>query len=354
VTPTSGRLADTAALPPGTLVHVGQLRTEATRVTILDYDAERFREVQDPGEAQIAEIAGHPSVTWVRVEGLHDIALVARLGQAFGLHPLVQEDIVNTSQRPKVEDYGEYLYIVARAVLWDADDQDWRSEQISLVLGRRYLLSFQESCHPLFEPVAQRIRNAKGRHRGSGPDYLAYSLIDAVVDCYFPALEVLGDRCEDLEDELLTRPTAESLRELHRLRGLGLLLRKSGWPLREVVGALERRDFELFQEPTRIYLRDAYDHSAQIMDTVDNCRDMLAGMLDLYLSSVSNRMNEVMKVLTIIATIFMPLSFLAGVYGMNFEFMPELKWPWGYPAVLLLMAGVAGGMLLYFRRKKWL
>ncbi|MCA1988808.1 MAG: magnesium/cobalt transporter CorA [Desulfarculus sp.] len=352
--PASGRLADTTALPPGTLVHVGRLRAETTRVAILDYDAEHLREVNDPDQAQIVEFAGHPSVTWVRVEGLHDIDLVACLGQAFGLHPLVQEDIVNTSQRPKVEDYGEYLYLVLRAVLWDEDDQDWRSEQISLILGPHYVLSFQESHHPLFEPIAQRIRNLKSRHRRSGPDYLAYSLIDAVVDCYFPALEVMGDRCEGLEDELLTRPTPESLKELHRLRGLGLLLRKSGWPLREVVGALERRGFELFQDSTRIYLRDAYDHVVQVMDAVDNYREMLAGMLDLYLSSISNRLNEVMKVLTIIATIFMPLSFLAGVYGMNFEFMPELKWPWGYPAALLLMACVAGGMLFYFHRKKWL
>ena len=350
----SGRLADTAALPPGTLVHVGKQRIEATRVTILDYDPQQFSEVSDPTDGQIIEFAGHPSVTWVRVEGLHDVELVARLGQAFNLHPLVQEDIVNTSQRPKVEDYGEYLYLVLRAVLWDEADQDWRAEQISLVLGAHYVLSFQESCHPLFEPVAQRINNAKGRHRRSGPDYLAYSLIDSVVDCYFPALEALGDRCEDLEDELLSQATADSLKELHRLRSLALTLRKSGWPLREVLGALERRDFELFQEATRLYLRDAYDHSAQIMDAMETYRDMLAGMLDLYLSSISNRMNEVMKVLTIIATIFMPLSFLAGLYGMNFEFMPELKWPWGYPAVLLLMACVAGGMLYYFRRRKWL
>lgn len=352
--PASGRLADTAALPPGTLVHVGRLRGETTRLSLLDYDAEGLREIQDPDQEQIAALAGRPSVTWVRVEGLHDLELIANLGRIFGLHPLVQEDIVNTSQRPKVEDYGEYLYLVLRAVLWDEDDQEWRSEQISLVLGQECVLSFQESHHPLFEPVANRIRNAKSRHRRSGPDYLAYSLIDTVVDCYFPALEAMGDRCEGLEDELLTRPTAESLRELHRLRGLGLLLRKSGWPLREVVGALERRGFELFQDSTRIYLRDAYDHVVQVMDAVDNYREMLAGMLDLYLSSVSNRLNEVMKVLTIIATIFMPLSFLAGVYGMNFEYMPELKWPWGYPAALLLMASVAGGMLFFFHRKKWL
>jgi magnesium transporter len=335
-------------------VHVGERRTEATLISILDYDPEGVRAVEDPDDKQIRDFAGRPSVTWFRVEGLHQVEVIAKLGQAFGLHPLVLEDIVNTSQRPKVEEYDGYVYIVTKAVLWDEQERDWRTEQISLILGQHYVLSFQESRHPLFDPVAARITSAKGRHRSAGPDYLAYSLLDAVVDCFFPVLEALGDRSEELEDRLLGRPTADSLRELHQLRSLALLLRKAGWPLREVMGALERREISQVRPATKVYLRDAYDHSVQIMDAVETYRDMLAGMLDLYLSSVSNRMNEVMKVLTIIATIFMPLSFLAGVYGMNFEFMPELKWPWGYPAALLLMAAVAGGMLVYFRRKKWL
>ncbi|MFZ5585212.1 MAG: magnesium/cobalt transporter CorA [Thermodesulfobacteriota bacterium] len=348
------RLADTAALPPGALVRVGEQRTEATRISILDYDPEGVRAVENPDDKQIRDFAGRPSVTWFRVEGLRQLDVIAKLGQAFGLHPLVMEDIVNTSQRPKVEEYDDYVYIVTRVMFWDEREADWRTEQVSLILGARFVLSFQESRHPLFDPVAQRITNAKGRHRSAGPDYLAYSLLDAVVDCFFPVLEVMGYRGEDLEDEILGRPTADSLKELHQLRSLALRMRKAAWPLREVMGSLERREINLFQASTKIYLRDAYDHSVQIMETLDTYREILAGMLDLYLSSVSNRMNEVMKVLTIIATIFMPLSFLAGVYGMNFEFMPELKWPWGYPAALLLMAAVAGGMLVFFRRKKWL
>ncbi|MFH1057763.1 MAG: magnesium/cobalt transporter CorA [Pseudomonadota bacterium] len=348
------RLADMAALPPGALVHVGEQRTDTTRISILDYDQDGVRAVDAPDDQQIKDYAARPSVTWFRVEGLHQVDVIAKLGQAFGLHPLVLEDIVNTSQRPKVEEYDHYLYIVTKAVLWDDEEDDWRTEQISLILGEHYVLSFQESQHPLFDPVAQRITSAKGRHRTAGPDYLAYSLLDSVVDCYFPVLESLGDRSEELEDELLGRPNAGSLKELHELRSLALLLRKAGWPLREVMGALERRDLDQVHPATRVYLRDAYDHAVQIMDAVETYRDMLAGMLDLYLSSISNRMNEVMKVLTIIATIFMPLSFLAGLYGMNFDYMPELKWRWGYFAVLGLMAAVAGGMLLYFRRKKWL
>ena len=349
----ASRRSDKVALPPGTLVHVGRRRTERARVTILDYDQDGLREVADPTLEQMVQYAASPSVTWFHVEGLHEVDLVARLGEVFNLHPLVQEDIVNTNQRPKLEDYGDYLYIVAKALLRDEGQGEYALEQISIILGPRWVISFQEGGADLFETVGMRIKGGKGRIRRLGPDYLAYSLIDAVVDSFFVVLEDLGDRIERLEEELLGQPTPQTIKPLHRLKRLSLTLRKAAWPLREVIGALERQDEGMVRQDTRVYLRDVYDHTVQIMDAADTSRDMLSGMLDLYLSSVSNRMNEVMKVLTIIATLFIPLTFLAGLYGMNFEYMPELKWRFGYPAVLLAMAAVVAGMLVYFRRKKW-
>jgi magnesium transporter len=243
---------------------------------------------------------------------------------------------------------------------WDERRQELTAEQVSLVLGKRFVLSFQERPGDVFDAVRERLRTGKGRIRAAGADYLAYSLIDAVVDGYFGVLEGIGDRLEALEQVLISRPTPQTLREIHTLKREGLFLRKSVWPLREVISGLQRGGSELIASETAVYLRDVYDHTIQVIDTMETIRDMLAGMVDTYLSSVSNRMNEVMKVLTIIATIFIPLTFIAGVYGMNFQpdagplNMPELRWAWGYPAVLVVMAVVAALMVLYFRRKRWI
>jgi magnesium transporter len=281
--------------------------------------------------------------------------VLEQLGERFGLHPLVVEDILNTDQRPKLEDYGEYLFIVLKSHYHsDGESGDAEIEQISLVLGPNYVLSFQERAGDEFEPVRERIRSNKGRVRRQGADYLAYSLIDLIADTYFLVLERLGERMETLEEELVTDPTTETLQAIHKLKREMVFLRKSIWPLREVIGALERGESPLIQDTTGVYLRDVYDHIIQVIDTVETYRDMLSGMLDIYLSSVSNRMNEVMKVLTIIATIFIPLTFVAGVYGMNFKHMPELEWPWAYPLVWLAMIIIAGLMVAYFRRKRWL
>ncbi|MBI5522333.1 MAG: magnesium/cobalt transporter CorA [Desulfarculus sp.] len=342
-----------ASLPPGTLVHVGRRHSQSTTISLLRYGPEGVSQTDDPGDQVLAGLAAGPGQAWLRVQGLHEIQAIGRLGDLLGLHPLVQEDIVNASQRPKLEDYGAYLYLVLKALVWDQDAGDYRGEQISLVLGRNFLVSFEESQGPLLEAVAQRLGNGKGRLRGQGADYLAYSLLDAVVDSFFAVLEELGDQVEAVEEVLLANPGKEVLRRLHLLKRRALMLRRAVWPLREVISALERQEGGLVAASTRLYLRDVYDHTIQIMDAADTNRDLLAGLLDLYLSSVSNRLNEVMKVLTVIATIFIPLTFLAGVYGMNFKHMPELEWPWGYPAVLLVMAVSAAGMLYYFRRKKW-
>jgi magnesium transporter len=351
------RLSDTAALPPGTLVHVGQPRTEGVKLTLLSWDEKGMGVVRSPTAKDLAGLAKAPAgeaIRWLRVEGLAPVEQIEAIGRDFCLHPLVLEDIVNTHQRPKVEEYDDYIYMALRCLLADeAAPGGWRAEQVSLVLGRGWVLTFQEGHDPLLAPLAQRLESPQSRLRKKGADYLAYAVLDAVVDTYFGVLEGLGDRAEAVEDELLRAPTARTLKDLHALKRESLAMRKTLWPMREVVGGLERLDSALISAPTRVYLRDVYDHTVQIMDTGENLRDMLSGMLDIYLSSVSNRLNEVMKVLTIIATLFMPLSFIAGVYGMNFEHMPELKWPWGYYAALGLMAGVAAVMLFYFHRKKW-
>jgi magnesium transporter len=261
---------------------------------------------------------------------------------------------MNTGQRPKMEDFNDYLFIVLKMLSYDEEENETQTEQVSLILSSKFVLSFQESEGDVFDPVRERIRSDRGRIRKMGVDYLAYSLIDAIVDNYFMVLEKIGERIEDIEDELVKNPTPEVLHTIHRLKRELIFLRKSVWPLREVISRLERWESPLIDKSIDIYLRDVYDHTIQVIDALETFRDMLSGMLDIYLSSLSNRMNEVMKVLTIIATIFIPLTLISGIYGMNFRYMPELESPWGYPLVYTVMLAVSAVMLIYFRRKKWL
>ncbi len=344
-----------AGLPPGALVHIGERKVEKTEIRILDYDEEHLQEVEIETVDECLPFKDKPTVTWINVEGIHEVEVLERFGDCFGLHPLTVEDVLNTDQRPKVEDFGEYIYIVLRMISYNDDRDEIVTEQTSLILGPNFVISFQEGPGgDVFDPVRERIRTGKGRMRKLGPDYLAYSLVDSIVDNYFTVLERLGENIEFLEDELVTNPRPETLQTIHDLRREMIFLRKSVWPMREVISALERGESSLIQDSTRIYLRDVYDHTIQVIDAVETLRDMLSGMLDIYLSSISNRMNEVMKVLTIIATIFIPLTLIAGIYGMNFQYMPELGWRWGYPLVWVAMIVIGGLMLLYFRRKKWL
>ncbi len=344
-----------AGLPPGALVHIGERKVEKTEIRILDYDEEHFQEVEIETADECLPLKDKPTVTWINVEGIHEVKVLERLGDCLGLHPLTVEDILNTDQRPKVEDFGEYIYIVLRMISYNDDRDEIVTEQTSLILGPNFVISFQEGPGgDVFHPVRERIRTGKGRVRKLGPDYLAYSLVDSIVDNYFIVLEKLGENIEFLEDELVTNPRPETLQTIHDLKREMIFLRKSVWPLREVISALERGESSLIQDSTRIYLRDVYDHTIQVIDAVETLRDMLSGMLDIYLSSISNRMNEVMKVLTIIATIFIPLTLIAGIYGMNFQYMPELGWRWGYPMVWFTMIVIGALMLVYFRRKRWL
>ena len=342
-------------LPPGSLIHIGDKRSEKLKITVFDYDEGQVQEKELQTIQECFVFKDKPTVTWVDVDHIDDVKMVEGLGECYGLHPLVLEDIMNTDQRPKIEDYGEYTFIVLKMLHYQERSGQIESEQISLILGQNFVFSFQEGkTGDVFGPIRDRIRNGKGRVRKMGADYLVYSLIDAIVDNYFVILEKLGERVEFLEEELVAQPTPSTLKEIHSLKREMIFLRKAVWPLREVIGVLERGESPLIQETTRIYLRDVYDHTIQVIDTIETIRDMVSGMLDIYLSSISNRLNAVMKVLTIIATVFMPLTFLAGLYGMNFKHMPELEWPWGYPMVLMIMLAVGSSMLIYFKKKKWL
>lgn len=342
-------------LPPGSFVHVGERKAEGTRITVIEYDEGQLKERQLTSLQGYARSGDRSTIEWVNVDGLHQVEVLEALGERFGLHPLVVEDILNTDQRPKLEDYGDYLFIVLKSLCHqDREAEELEIEQISLVLGPNYVLSFQERAGDEFEPTRERIRSNKGRLRKLGADYLAYNLLDAIVDRYFVVLEQIGDRIEFLEEELVSSPETETLHAIHQLKRNLVFIRKAIWPLREVIGQLERGESPLIRETTGVYLRDLYDHTIQIMDTVETFRDIVSGMLDIYLSSISNRMNEVMKVLTVIATLFIPLTFIAGVYGMNFHYMPELQWRWGYPLIWGIMIAVAALMVAYFRRKRWL
>ncbi|MFQ5868684.1 MAG: magnesium/cobalt transporter CorA [Candidatus Zixiibacteriota bacterium] len=341
-------------LPPGALVHIGEKRLKETRISIIDYDQAQFQERELERIEERFALKDKPTVTWINIEGIHELQVIKEIGRHFNIHPLVLEDILNTGHRPKVEDFGDYIFIILKMLHCDEKDNEIEAEQLSIVLGSNFVISFRESGGDVFDPVRGRVRDAKGRLRKTGADYLAYSIVDAVVDSYFMILEKLGEDIDSLEEESVTEPTQETLRRIHALKREMVFLRKSVWPLREVISTLERGDSSLIHESTGVYLRDVYDHTIQVMDTVESFRDMLSGMHDTYLSNVSNRMNAVMKVLTIIATIFIPLTFVAGIYGMNFKFMPELEWRWGYSLVLAVMAVIAVSMVIYFRRRKWL
>ena len=339
-------------LPPGTLVHIGERKTEKTRITIIDYDETQFEEKQAKRIEECFPFKDKPTVTWINIDGIHEVEIIEKLGSHFGLHPLLLEDILNTEQRPKMEDFGDYIFVVLKMLYHN--EAEIEAEQVSLIFGSNFVISLQEREGDVFDPIRERIRKGKGRIRKAGADYLAYALLDAIVDNCFLILETLGERIEDTEQQLAANPVPETLQLIRKLKKGMIFLRKAIWPLREVVSGLERCESVLIHESTGAYLRDVYDHTIQVIDTVESYRDMVSGMLDIYLSSISNKMNEVMKVLTIFAAIFIPLTFVAGIYGMNFRFMPELGWQWGYPMILIVMGSIAAGMLNYFRRKRWL
>ena len=345
---------------PGTLSPADERAAGPVRVTLVEYDAETVRErpVRSIGDAVQALPSLPPtSLAWLQVVG-HDPVQLAQLG-ALGVHQLVLEDMLNIGQRPKVEDYASYLFIVVDVLRHNGEGR-LEEEQVSVLLTDRLVVTVQERETPLLKPIVERLGSGRGRIRSGGSDYLAYAIVDVLVDHYFPVLDGISERLEVLEDALLDRPSVDTLHGVHEVKQDLLRLRKATWPLREMVGALSRSDSHLVQEGNRLWFRDVYDHTVQIMDIVETFRDMTGGLLDLYLSSVSNRMNEIMKVLTIMSTIFIPLTFIAGIYGMNFDTdasplnMPELHWYLGYPFALALMVGVGLALVWMFRRRGWL
>lgn len=347
------RKSSKIGLPPGSLVYVGEKKLEQTTINIINYNQDNY------SEKEIASIKEYYSekkplgVTWFNVEGLQRIEKIEEIGKTLNLHPLIMEDILNTQQRPKIDDYGEYIAITLR-MLHRLKEGSIQSEQVSIVLGPDFVVSFQEDSDDVFNPIRDRIRSSRGMIRRMDADYLAYALIDTVVDNYFTVLEKLGDSLELLEEDLIENPVSETLQSLHSMKRDMVYLRKYIWPLRDIVSRLERSGTKLVKDTTNIYLRDLYDHTIQVIETIETYRDLLSGMMDLYLSSLSNKMNEVMKMLTIIGTIFIPLTFLTGIYGMNFKHMPELEYVWGYPALLVSMLIISIIMVSYFKRKEWL
>jgi len=351
---------------PGTAVHTGVQKLDEVLFTVHDFDEQHYNSIDIRSIEKSEPYLNDKSKTWIQVRGLHDIEKLKTVWDYFNLHPLVQEDIVNTSQRPKVENYPDVVFLVLRMITSRENGDEINSnvkletEQVSIVLGENYVLSFQESDEPVFHPVIKRLELENTRLRKLGADYLAYALTDTIVDHYYSALDLVGESIEMIEDEIITNPKEIHLQKIHALRRDLIFFRKSVWSLRDGINSLIRDESLLISEDVKIFLRDVYDHIVQVIDSIENSREMIYGLYDMYMSGLSNRMNEVMKVLTIIATIFIPLTFVAGIYGMNFDpgaspwNMPELSWYWGYPASLGVMVVIAIIMVIYFRRKQWI
>lgn len=340
-------------LPPGSLIHVGEQKVERPVFSCIDYDAEQLRVQRDVALEACLESKKTPGVSWINLDGIHDVDQLDSFGKTFDLHPLALEDILNTAHPPKYEEFEDCVLLITKMFYFDEQDNRLEAEQISLVLKAGQLLTFQERSGDVFDGVRERLKRKSGRIRQRGADYLAYALIDSVVDSYYHVLEKVGDRLDTLENELLNQPSQELLQQVHQMKGQLMFLRKTIWPMRELVASLLHSESELLDDSITPFLRDLYDHAIQVLDTVEGYRETATGLVELYMSSVSQRMNEVMQVLTIMASIFIPLTFIAGIYGMNFELMPELKWRYGYPMVLVVMLMCVVAMLLFFKRKKW-
>jgi magnesium transporter len=342
-------------MAPGSLVHIGEKKQEKVRITVMDYEGDRFAEQAPECVETVFPLRDAPTTSWINIDGLHDIRVIENLGHHFLVHPLTLEDTVNTAQRPKIEEFDDYIYIVLKMLQYDEAAERVRAEQVSLVLGHHFLISFQEAEGDVFDAVRDRIRKGRGRIRRGGSDYLAYALIDCIVDHYFLVLEQLGEKIETLEAQLYDDAgDTDLLHAIYHLKQEMIYLRKQIWPLRETLSRFHKSDNPLVQDKNRVFFADVYDHLMQGLEVVDSLRDVLAGLQDLYISMTGQRMNEVMKVLTIIATIFIPITFVAGIYGMNFEVIPELKWRWGYFAVWGIFGAITVGMLYYFKRRRWL
>ncbi|MBA3660981.1 MAG: magnesium/cobalt transporter CorA [Gammaproteobacteria bacterium] len=346
--------AKKAGLPPGTLKFTGKQGDRLPSVTIASYSPTHYEEKSGTHFSPDMEILHSPGAKWVNIEGLHDTQLIQEVATYFKLHPLTVEDILNIAQRPKIEEFEDYLFVILKVLDWQSKKTTFKVKQLSLILGKDFVLSFQEADTTRFDQIREKLHGTSQRLREQGTDYLTYRLIDAVVDEYFVVLESIGDRIEQVEDKIIISPTPENAKTIYRLKRQMLILRKAIWPMREAVSHMLHIENEIISTSTRIYLRDVYDHTMQAIDTLETFREMLSSMLDMYLSGLTNRMNEIMKTLTVITTIFIPITAVASFYGMNFVDLPGIHTPWAWLIVFISMAGVAILMLFYFRAKKWL
>lgn len=345
------KLGQKTGLPPGSLVHIGTEKSDRPEIEVMDYSSTDFTlsKIEDPKDC--LPFKQSDTVSWINVSGVHDAELIGKIGEVFGLHPLLLEDILNTTHRPKIEDLGDYIYVTLKML--SLVDGEVQVEHLSLILAHNYVITFQEERGDIFDPIRERIKVGKGKARFQRTDYLLYVLIDTVVDNYYSVIDHLGERIESLESEILTEPKSEYVPYIQAIKKDLIFLRKTIFPVREVVGGLQKADSEIIKESSFRYFSDVYDHVVQVMESLDIYWEMISNLMDAYYASISNKMNEVMKVLTIIATLFIPMTFVAGIYGMNFEYMPELGYRFGYPLVWLFIFMIAATMLIYFRKKKW-
>ncbi len=345
-------------MPPGSLVHIGEIKLDKATVSLIEYEAtdisERTLTLDELAALKLDDYKNSDKKLWLNIHGVHDAELIKQIGDLFHLHPLVQEDILNTEQRPKIDEYDDYVFLEVRSFYYHKDSMSVSSEQISLVLGRNFLLTFQERSTGIFDPVRERLRASRAHIRELGVDYLAYSLLDSVVDRYFKVLEDVGDASELLEEVLLHKPTNMELHSIHQLKHVSIELRRAVWPLREVINNLTRNENDFFKPATMPYLRDVYDHTVNFIESLESIRDSLSSMMDIYMASVSNRVNLEVRALTVVAMLFMPATLIAGIFGMNFESMPWLKNVNGFWWAMGLMAGIALIMVLIFWRRQWL
>ncbi len=340
--------------PPGTLIYLGEERTEPIRITITDYDETHLHEQEAHTVEECLPFIDTETVTWIQIEGIHEIPIIEEIGECFGVDPLLLEDLMSPTQLPKIEVYEDYAFIILKNIDYNAASASVSREQISLIIGLNFVISIQEHRSGVFTSIQNRLQNAQGRIRQMQSGYLAYALIDVIVDHYFIALDKIDERIEALQEEMMENPSSEAIPKINVLRRNLLLLRRPILPLRDALTDILQGDTPLLDENIHPYLHDVYDHLIQVIQMLEMLRSTASGLFDIYTSAVSHRMNEVMKVLTIVATFFIPLTFIAGIYGMNFKFMPELETQWGYPVVLLVMLSVSIGMFIFFKCKKWL
>lgn len=339
---------------PGAITGNQPYDKDKINIQVFDYNKDNVQELELSSVDEIIDFKETDEVSWININPISMASFMIKLGEKFKIHSLIMEDIVHLGQRPKYESMDEYLFITMKMLDYNSTKKEVVSEQISFILFEKCLITFQERPGDVFDPVRERIRQAKGRIRSKSADYLAYCLMDAIVDSYFLILEKIGDAIEEMEDAMMKDANPDYVKKIHILKRETIFLRKCVWPLREIVNYLTRGECSLIKPDTEIFIKDLYDHIIQVIDTVETFRDLASGLLDTYLTFIGNKMNEVMKVLTIIATIFIPLTFIAGIYGMNFEYMPELKWKWGYFAALAVMLMMSFAMVLFFKKKKWL